>query len=181
LAQTNRSYGYDPLNRLTSASDSGGWSRNFGYDQYGNMWVTANSGVTLAGNTPTANVFNSHNQLGGASYDAAGNQTVVNGDALTYDAENRVASATDPPALGGGTENYIYDGDGRRVGKWAPNAVTVFVYDAFGQLAAEYWTATNTPPCTTCYLSYDHLGSTRLVTGQNGIAVARHDYLPFGE
>jgi RHS repeat-associated protein len=30
-------------------------------------------------------------------------------------------------------------------------------------------------------LSYDHLGSVRLVTDQNANVVARHDYLPFGE
>ncbi|MGH9584628.1 MAG: hypothetical protein ACRD4O_17035, partial [Bryobacteraceae bacterium] len=54
LAQFNRSFGYDGVNRLTSASDSGGWSRNFGYDRYGNMWVTGASGAPLAGNTPTS-------------------------------------------------------------------------------------------------------------------------------
>jgi len=36
-------------------------------------------------------------------------------------------------------------------------------------------------PCTTCYFSYDHLGSVRLVTDQSGLIVARHDYLPYGE
>ncbi len=36
-------------------------------------------------------------------------------------------------------------------------------------------------PCATCYLSFDHLGSVRLVTDQNHNMVARHDYLPFGE
>ena len=33
----------------------------------------------------------------------------------------------------------------------------------------------------TCYLTWDHLGTPRLVTDQNGNVVARHDYLPFGE
>jgi len=55
------------------------------------------------------------------------------------------------------------------------------VHDAFGQLAAEYSTATATSLCTTCYLSADHLGSTRLVTDQNANVVARHDYAPFGQ
>src|SRR6185312_6229665 len=54
-------------------------------------------------------------------------------------------------------------------------------YDAPGQLAAEYSTATTTSPCTTCYLVWDHLGSARLITDQNAAIVARHDYLPFGE
>lgn len=30
-------------------------------------------------------------------------------------------------------------------------------------------------------MSTDHLGSTRLVTDQNGNIVGRHDYIPFGE
>ena len=36
-------------------------------------------------------------------------------------------------------------------------------------------------PCATCYLTTDHLGSTRLVTDENGNTVSRHDFLPFGE
>ncbi len=54
-------------------------------------------------------------------------------------------------------------------------------YDAFGELAAEYSTTGQTPPCTTCYLSTDHLGSIRLVTDASTNVVARHDFLPFGE
>jgi hypothetical protein len=60
-------------------------------------------------------------------------------------------------------------------------ATTVYVYDAFGKLAAEYASSPVQAPCTTCYLVWDQLGSTRLVTDQNGNVVARHDYLPFGE
>ena len=65
--------------------------------------------------------------------------------------------------------------------KTTPSGTTLFVYDAFGQLAAEYSTTAVTNLCTTCYLSTDHLGSTRLVTDQNGNVVARHDYAPFGQ
>jgi RHS repeat-associated protein len=79
------------------------------------------------------------------------------------------------------TERYLYDGNGQRVEKSGPTGTTVYVYDAFGQMAAEYSTAQNTSPCTTCYLTYDHLGSVRIVTDQSGNVVARHDYLPFGE
>jgi uncharacterized protein RhaS with RHS repeats len=38
LTQLNRSYSYDPINRVRSASDSSGWSRTFCYDRNGNMW-----------------------------------------------------------------------------------------------------------------------------------------------
>jgi RHS repeat-associated protein len=172
----SQTYGYDLLNRLTSAGDSG-WSRTFSYDAFGNMWVTANSGVPLAGNTPTTDVFNANNQIAGSSYDTAGNQTLVNGDTLAYDAENRQISST----FAGASETYLYDGNGQRVEKSGPSGATIFVYDAMGKLAAEYSTAASASPCTTCYLSADHLGSTRLVTDSEANVIARHDYLPFGE
>ena len=58
---------------------------------------------------------------------------------------------------------------------------TIYVYDAFGQLAAEYNTFSSSFACTMCCVSTDQLGSVRLVTDQNGNAVTRDDYLPFGE
>ena len=167
---------------MRTASDSGGWSRTFAYDPYGNMWLTGNSGIAVAGTTPTANVYNANsNRVNTMAYDGAGNQTVVNGNSASYDGENRLVTVTEAPAFGGGSETLLYDGLGQRVKKTMGSAVTVYVYDAGGQLAAEYATATNTPPCQTCYLSRDHLGSVRLVTDGNGNVVARHDYLPFGE
>ncbi len=42
--------------------------------------------------------------------------------------------------------------------------------------------ATGVPDCNgTCYLTYDLLGSVRLVTDTNQNVVARHDFIPFGE
>jgi RHS repeat-associated protein len=59
---------------------------------------------------------------------------------------------------------------------------TVYVYDIGGKLVAEYSSGpVSVPPCHTCFLSSDHLGSTRLVTDENGNTVSRHDYIPFGE
>jgi RHS repeat-associated protein len=77
---------------------------------------------------------------------------------------------------------YLYDGAGRRVQAVSTyNVEKVFVYDAFGQMAAEYSLGAQSLPCTTCYIATDHLGSTRMVTDQNANVVGRHDYLPFGE
>jgi len=53
-----------------------------------------------------------------------------------------------------------------------------YIRDGKGNLIA---TENASGPCTPCYFSYDHLGSVRLVTDQNGLIVARHDYLPYGE
>jgi RHS repeat-associated protein len=57
----------------------------------------------------------------------------------------------------------------------AQSADSYVIIDAFIVEAPPAW------PCATCYLSYDHLGSVRMVTDQNANVIARHDYLPFGE
>jgi len=176
----NQTFGYDALNRLHTASDTGGWSRTFNYDRYGNLWTDpAYTGPTPGG--ATANLYNSANQVNGGSYDAAGNQILLGGSAVAYDAENRQKSVTDPPNVMPGTETYLYDGLGQRVEKSGPTGTIIYVYDALGQLAAEYSTASVTAPCATCYLSADHLGSTRLVTDVLAHVIGRHDFFPFGE
>ena len=124
----------------------------------------------------------SRNRLAGVSYDSAGNQTGNGGSILLYDAEGRLAQDTDPPGLGGGQMQYRYDGNGNRVEKIGLDGPgTVYVYDAQNRLAAEYSSITPAMGCSTCYLSVDHLGSTRMVTDQSGSVISRHDYVPFGE
>jgi len=177
-----QSYAYDSLNRLSTAGDNGGtgWSEQFGYDRYGNMWLPSASGLPAQPLMPSAqSVFNAAtNQISATGYDAAGNQTAFGGYTIGYDAENRQISAQSTASP---TVTYTYDGTNQRVMKSvAGGARTVYVHDVFGNLAAEY--SSQTPastPCTTCYLSWDHLG-TRMVTDESGNVVARHDYLPFG-
>ena len=61
------------------------------------------------------------------------------------------------------------------------SATTVFVYNAAGQLIAEY-DGTNTQLlASTKYVTADHLVSTRVVTKADGSVKTRLDYLPFGE
>jgi RHS repeat-associated protein len=182
LPSFGETFNYDSLNRLTSAADTGGWSRSFAYDQYGNGWVTGWTGMGLNVATPVGNIYNGKNQIGSSPYDAAGNMTALPpGMTFTYDAENRQATETN---TGGLSATYLYDGDGKRVEKLLNNGQkVVYVYDALGKLAAEYdlQTSETPPPCATCYLSYDHLGSLRMVTDQNANVVGRHDYIPSGE
>ena len=164
-----QTYGYDNVNRLSQIYEnppgnaSPYWYRTFNYDDFGNMWVSATSGLAAPVLTPQASsAFNSAtNRLTMGSYDAAGNQTVFSNFTAVYDAENRQTAVTD--GTSGNQMTYRYDGNGQRVIK----GNTVYVYDAFSQLVAQY---NNYPvssvTCTTCYLSVDHLGSTRLVTDQ---------------
>jgi RHS repeat-associated protein len=56
---------------------------------------------------------------------------------------------------------------------------TIFVYDAQGQMVAEY--GNQTGGSGTSYLTADNLGTPRVITDENGVLKARHDYLPFGE
>lgn len=73
----------------------------------------------------------------------------------------------------------MYDGSGQRVQKVTSSGTVTYVYDAFGNLAAEYGATEPglTAASGTQYLAMDHLGSTRLVMGAQ---TERHDYLPFG-
>ena len=192
-----QSYTYDAVNRLKTASESfidstTSWNEGYDYDRYGNLWWSSSSGslgtrnvmmpesadwyrsgnnrLLPPSNDPTATVEALH-------YDAAGNLKKYGLLDLEYDRENRLAKST-----GSGVTEYKYDGLGRRVVKdHTAGAKTYYVYDAFGQLSAEYATGSSSSMQGTQYLSADHLGSTRLVTNASGEVVSRHDYLPFGE
>jgi RHS repeat-associated protein len=76
---------------------------------------------------------------------------------------------------------YYYDGEGRRVEQIDPTTgTTVFVYDAFGNLAADYGALTPVPSTGTEYVTADDVGTTRLVTDSAGNVLERHDFEPFG-
>ena len=132
-----------------------------------------------SGETPTSESwFDTNNRLTGVGYDPAGNQKSLGASRSNYNAENRQTTTT----LNSVTAQYAYDGDGRRVKKVSGGVTTVYVYDAQGRLAAEYTTAAGTQQlCTTCYLTADALGSTRLVSDGHAAVTKRYDYRPFGQ
>jgi RHS repeat-associated protein len=178
----SQSYTYDSLNRLWTATETGAWLQNYGYDRYGNRWLA--SGYIVPGNealTPQLSTdFNtSTNRLTASLYDTSGNQTRDQaGRGFTYDAENHQVTFN----INAGV--YSYDGNGQRVKKIDSTGTTVFAYNASGQLIAEYHSEPVPPGAGgggTSYLTSDHLGSTRVVTDASGNVRARHDYLPFGE
>jgi RHS repeat-associated protein len=101
------------------------------------------------------------------------------GYGATSSDNGNVMSAGVVIAAGGVNASQSF-GEGRRVMKATGSVSTTYVYDAGGQLAAEY-TNEAVPATGTEYLTDDHLGSTRLVTGPSGNIVRRYDFLPFGE
>ena len=180
-----QNYTYDPVNRILTASEAAGanWSRTYDYDPYGNRAVIANSGLPtsplMPGTLAAISTANNQITLTGTVYDLAGNQTATAlNETLVYDANNHQTSYFDP--VSAVTTTYEYDGQGNRVKKIMPSKTDIYVYDAFGKLAAEYSTVAPSDPGTH-YRTVDHLGSTRLVTDATGTEIERRDYLPFGE
>ncbi|MEQ1846911.1 MAG: RHS repeat-associated core domain-containing protein, partial [Nitrospira sp.] len=126
-----QSFGYDNLDRLTSATHPlPPTSQAFAYDPAGNR--TSNGSLANAGNQLTENaqfIF---------EYDDNGNQikktskTTNNFTVYTYDAENRLVKVEDfvvgnptPTA----TSTYRHDGLGRRIEKVTPTGTRRYVYD----------------------------------------------------
>jgi RHS repeat-associated protein len=120
------------------------------------------------------------NRIASWTYDGNGNvlQEGPVARGFTYDAETRQVTACLNCAPGPPTATYMYDGQGQRVSKTVGGQTTTYVYDAFGNLAAEY--GGDSSACGTCYVTTDHLGSTRLLTNSAGGVFARYDYEPFG-
>lgn len=184
-------YDYDGLNRINLFQEGSG-TQSYDYDQHGNWWVSQNYGMVLHPRTPVnQNWYNAaNNRLAFEGYDAAGNQTTFSPYTLSYDAENRIMSATSSQ---NGSASYAYDGEGRRVTRivcsgsapctdFSPNAArTTFVYDAMGNLAVENNASDPAAQGQTQSVLTDALGSTRLTVNIWSGYQKRFDYTPFGE
>src|SRR5690606_9693764 len=141
---------------------------SYSYDHFGNRWISGATGHTLHSATPTSSaaIEATTNRLAsttGAVYDNAGNMTAhpfitPGGGSMAYDANNKMTAFT---------------ATGKRVRKVHNGQTTVWVYDAFGRLEAEYATATLYDAPGTYYRTTDHLGSTRLVTDAAGAVKQR--------
>jgi RHS repeat-associated protein len=210
VEQYAQTYQYDALNRLQyyvlhaygviDPANEYLWE-TYEYDRFGNRGMN-NSASTSWG--PPLSYFNPANNRINSSvyqYDSKGNlkaEPLPGGTTIaksyTYNAENKITS------FNGGTNQYDYDGDGRRVKiKDGFNRTTRMVYDAGGKLIAEYdagngslkkeyfyrggeLLATIEADGTVKFGTADHLGSVREWTDIGGSLVldGTHDYTPFG-
>ena len=127
-------FGYDSLNRLTTAALPQGETLAYAYDGNGNRRQE-----TRAGAVTHYGYFAGSNRLQATTgavtrsftYDAAGNLT-GNGDVtFTYDGRGRLTQASNG-------YRYAINGLGQRVGKSGPGEITYFVYDEQGRLIGEY-------------------------------------------
>ncbi len=183
-----QSYSYDSLNRLETASETAGggtaWPAiTYGMDRYGNRWVQSGykPAATLTPQAQTEFDAATNRMVSPSGYDNAGNLIVDKvGRSFKYDAENHQVEFN-PNISGIPATTYAYDRDARRVKKSDGTNTTLFVYNAGGQLVAEYTTQPASGSGGISYLTTDHLGSTRLVTTNGPTVKTRHDYLPYGE
>jgi len=194
-----QTYTYDSLDRIKSAAElvagNQTWKQTFLFDRFGNRTfdianTTIQSVDSAIPKVANPEILQANNKLkedqdsdGQADYlyDLSGNLVKdARNQQFTYNAENLQASATGSSL----SMIYGYDGNNKRVKAYdaVNNKATIFVYDAEGDLAAEY--AINAPPPTTptiSYLTEDALGSVRITTNSFGEIKARRDFLPYGE
>jgi len=195
----DQSFGYDNLNRLTSATQNG-TAIQYGYDATGNRTAKAISGTSYPNTiSATSNKLTQMQDVGGTAtvvHDAAGNITSDGLNTYTYSDRGRMATMTNA----GGTVTHSYNALELRVGKTGPTALvptgaTYYVYDEQGKLLGEY-DANGTPLYETVYLglpvgvvkqtgtaagsniaislynvSTDQLGAPRIITRQSDEAV----------
>jgi RHS repeat-associated protein len=185
-------YGYDALNRLTSAKvglNDSTCSSSVGNGEYADETYTYNTSTgnlyTKTGiGTYTYNATHKHAVASTTngwtfSYDGNGNMTTRSvGTSYTYgyDAENRLTSVS-----GGTNATFVYDGDGVRVKGTAGGVTTAYVGNYFewtgststmnsyyyaGSTRVAMRTGSNTP----LWLLGDHLGSTSRVANYDGSA-----------
>jgi RHS repeat-associated protein len=189
----SKTYGYDALDRLSSASGpwgSIGWS----YDPVGNRLTQTDSSGTA-----TYNYQSGSNRLTGisgaesASYslDANGNTTAASSNGYTYNQNQRLKHAAASQSA-----DYQYNAQGQRAIKTVGGQVTVYHYDQAGQLLAEtdasgavqadYLHLDGQPLAKidatgTSYIHPDHLGTPQLMTDSQGTVVWQIEARPFGD
>jgi RHS repeat-associated protein len=188
-ATKNKSFSYDTLDRLSTATANGLWgSLAWTYDGVGNRQTEGSTSYTYQPNT------NKLNTVGGTSYgfDSNGNTTSQAARQYTYNQNQRLVQVVD----GAMTATYTYDGNGQRVKKVVNGVATIFHYDEGGQLIAEsngsgaitaVYVYLNGQPLakiegtSVYYYHNDALGTPQKMTDSTGTVVWAADYKPFGE
>jgi YD repeat-containing protein len=127
----SKSFGYDDLNRLTSATATNLWgTESYHYDPLNNIRERVGNSSTFTYNYDPTNKLASISGAGNSSfgYDNRGNVTSRNGNTLQFDQKNQLAQIE-------GLASYSYDAAGRRVMKTrAGGSPTDYFYTQAGQL-----------------------------------------------
>lgn len=186
-------FGYDGLNRLTSAVRPGGAglpNESYTYDQVGNREDPGN---------PALYAYDSNNRVTASpgltyTFDDDGSiLTRSDGASYTHDYRNRLVQFT----KGATTATYLYDSAGRRIKKSVNGTSTWYLW-AGSQLIAEYsgsgtrqqryayiqddYVPTQVEDVNGIYYVHaDHLETPRLLTGSSAQVVWRSRHEAFGK
>jgi YD repeat-containing protein len=185
----NRTYTYDPLNRLKDALGPYGLL-DYTYDSAGNRETLNGHGYTYV---PGTNRIATDEAGKTYSYDANGNITAMGNRSLIYNQRNELVRVREGTGVLG---EYTYNGLGERVIK-KTGSTTYYVYDFDGNLIAE---SSPDGQISTEYLYQgrsrlarvdansaiffyhnDQLGTPQLMADQQNTVVWEATYNPFGE
>jgi RHS repeat-associated protein len=189
----SQSFAYDSLNRITFAGTTATsgtycWGYQYDYDAWANLkdqlgWSPNYNGcseATMATVTPDGS-----NHISGFTYDKRGNTTNDGTIDYTFDAESQIKTAAGV--------TYSYDGSGRRVSK---SNGKLYWYGSGGEILTETDGSGNTlneyvffggkriallPAGGNAeFYAEDFLGSSRVMTQNNGTPCYDADFDPFG-
>jgi RHS repeat-associated protein len=188
-------FGYDAIDRLTSATYTGTPNESYAYDGVGNR--TSSHKSAIYGYQPNNRLVNTAS----ASYIYNNNGNLISkteGTSTTqyvWDFENRLTQVVTQSS---GSVTYKYDALGRRIQRTPSTGVsTNFIYDRQDVVkdinsdgtTIEYLNGPGidnkirqkgSSTATTYYFSQDHLGSTTALTGTTGKLVERITYDGYG-
>jgi len=194
-ASLSWAYGYDDLDRLTSATKAG-TMLGYGYDANGNrLTQTGSAASTFTIDSNSNRLMSTAGALNRAyGYDDAGNTTSFTGITFAYNNRGRMKSST----KNGVTTSYTYNALGQLIKK---GSSALYCYDDAGHILGIYsgsgalteeivWLgdiplATLRPNISggvdVYYIHSDHLNTPRLVTDVSASAIRwRWDAEPFG-
>ena len=183
----DQTFGYDGLDRLTSATLTLGNTYGYAYDQTGNRTQTTINATPYASTVSTTSNWytNVSTAAGGATaqgYDAAGHLTSDAGGTYTYSGRGRLKTEL----RSGNTYSYLYNALEQRLYKGVSTisaSKAYYAYDEAGHLVGEYdsagkavyetvylgdlpvaaLAAPSTTQTTVSYIYADHLNTARVI------------------
>ncbi len=197
LAET---FGYDNLNRLTTAEVRNGTFKSYSYDAIGNITFKSDVGIyqyDRIGAGPHA-VTHAGSMVGRYTYDANGNMLGGNLRSFGYYSFNK------PGAIvgAGASSEFTYDSEHNRLTHTSESggetSLTVYVgglyervssasrvehrhFISAGGAVVAIHSISSTEGTQTRYVHKDHLGSVQAITGSSGNLVERFSYDPHGK
>ena len=187
-------YGYDALNRLTSATTSQGGDYAYSYDPVGNRLTQTVGGVTTTYQYDAAdrlfcingNLITCENGVP-VTWDGNGNLLADGVNTYIYDTANRLTAVNGT----GSSFTFAYDGLGNRYQSTVNGQTTTYALDLAGGLSQVLSDSANTylygldrlaqqSASGTGYFLPDGLGSVRQVANASGVVGDPWAFDPFG-